>query len=136
MADLIGLNAKLYRGTVNTTPATLMVNYRKLKMAREKTMADNSRHGYQITSSRPTRSKVTLEFEMVNSDTDADVLALQTAFDNDTPLAFKSLDKASGKGIMGDFYVAKFERDEDEDNVQVVSVSLEPTSEYRDCVPI
>jgi hypothetical protein len=136
MADLIGLDAKLYRGTVNTTPSTLMVNYRKLKKGCEKTMADNSRHGMKTISSRPTRSKNTLEFEMVNSDTDADVSVLRAAYDNDTPMAFKCLDKANGKGIMGDFYVAKFEEDQDEENMQVISVSLEPTAEYRDIVPI
>lgn len=136
MADLIGLDAKLYRGTVNTTPSTLMVNYRKLKLSREKVMADNSRHGMKTASSRPTRTKNSIEFEMTNSDTDTDVAALRTAFDTDTPLAFKVVDKASGKGIIGDFYVSKFEEDQDEENVQPIAVGLEPTAEYRDVLPI
>ncbi len=37
---------------------------------------------------------------------------------------------------MGDFYVTKFERDEDEEKEQIISVSLEPTVEYRDVVPV
>jgi hypothetical protein len=136
MADLIGLDAKIYRGAVNATPATLMVNYRKAKLNRDKVMADNSRHGMTTASQRPTRTNNTIEFEMVNSDTDADVAALWSAFNTDTPLSFKVLDKASGKGILGDFYVSKMEQDQDEENMQIFSVGLSPTSEYRDVVAV
>ena len=136
MSDLVGLNAKLYRGAVNTVPATAVNNYRKLKLNREKLMGDNSRHSAKTKSSKPTMLKASIEFEMVNNDNDPDVTAFGAAFDNDTPLAVKSLDKANGKGIMGDFYVTKFERDEDEEKEQIISVSLEPTVEYRDVVPV
>jgi hypothetical protein len=136
MADLIGLDAVIYRGAVNTTPSTLMVNYRKAKLNRDKVMADNSRHGMKTASQRPTRTNNTIEFEMVDSDTDADVAALWAAFNADTPLAFKILDKANGKGILGDFYVSKMEQDQDEENMQIFSVGLSPTSEYRDVVAV
>jgi hypothetical protein len=134
--DLTGLNAALYRGAVNTDPTTLVKNYRKLKLNREKLLGDNSRHSCKTKSSKPTMLKAAIEFEMLNSDSDADVAAFEAAFNTDTPLAIKSLDKANGNGVMGDWYVVKFERDEDEEKEQVISVSLEPTVEYRDVVPV
>ena len=134
--DLTGLNAVLYRGTANADPSTLVKNYRKLKLNREKLLGDNSRHNCKTKSSKPTMLKASIEFEMVNNDADEDVAAFQAAFDSDTPLAIKTLDKANGKGVMGDWYVVKFERDEDEEKEQVISVSLEPTVENRDVVPV
>jgi len=134
--DLTGLNAVLYRGTANAEPSTLVKNYRKLKLNREKLLGDNSRHSCKTKSSKPTMLKASIEFEMVNNDDDDDVAAFQAAFDSDTPLAIKTLDKTNGKGVMGDWYVVKFERDEDEEKEQVISVSLEPTVEYRDVVPV
>jgi len=136
--DLTGLNAVLYRDQVHTDPATnpdpatLVKNYRKLKLNREKLVGNNSRHSCKTQSSKPTMQKAAIEFEMVNNDTDADVIAFQAAFDTDTPLCIMCLDKANGRGVKGDWYVIKFERDEDEEKEQVISVSLEPTVEYHD----
>ena len=87
--DLTGLNAVLYRDQVHTDPAanpdpaTLVKNYRKLKLNREKLVGNNSRHSCKTQSSKPTMQKAAIEFEMVNNDTDADVIAFQAAFDTD-----------------------------------------------------
>ena len=127
MADLIGLDAKLYRGTAGSTAATLMTNVRKVKLNREKGKGDVSRRGSRWKLTRVTTISATIDFEMVGSDADLDLLAIAAAWEANTPLAFKCIDKASGKGIDADFEIVKFERDEDEEKEQVYSVSIEPT---------
>jgi hypothetical protein len=127
MADLIGLDAKLYRGTAGSTAATPMTNVRKVKLNREKAEANLSRRGSRFNLSKSTMKTISVEFEMVGSDTDADLAAIRAAWEADTPLAFKIVDKTGGRGVDADFEIFKFDRDEDEEKEQVYAVILKPT---------
>ena len=127
MGALIGLDAKLYRGTAGAPATTEMLNVRNVKLPIEKGEANISRRGSRWELTKATLKKASVDFEMINDDGDADVQAIVTAFFADTPLAFKILDKESGHGLDADFEITKFERSEDLEDAQVISVSIKPT---------
>ena len=127
MGALIGLDAKLYRGPAGAPATTEMLNVRNVKTPVEKGEANISRRGSRWELTKATLKKATIDFEMINDDTDADVQAIATAFFADTPLAFKVLDKASGHGLDADFEIMKFERAEDLEDAQIITVSIKPT---------
>ena len=127
MGALVGLDAKLYRGTAGAPATTEMLNVRNVKLPIEKGEANISRRGSRWELTKATLKKASVDFEMINDDADADVQAIATAFFADTPLAFKILDKESGHGLDADFEITKFERSEDLEDAQVISVSIKPT---------
>jgi len=127
MGALIGLDAKLYRGAAGAPATTEMLNVRNVKLPIEKGEANISRRGSRWELTKATLKKASVDFEMINDDADADVQAIATAFFADTPLAFKILDKESGHGLDADFEITKFERSEDLEDAQVISVSIKPT---------
>jgi hypothetical protein len=127
MSALIGLDAKLYRGTAGATAATLMTNVRKVKLNREKDKANTSRRASRWKLAKVTMIQATVEFEMVGDDADPDLNAIRAAWEANTPLAFKVVDKASGHGVDADWEIVKFDRDEDEEKEQVYAVAIEPT---------
>jgi len=131
MADLTALDAKLYRGPAGAPAQTEMTNVRNLKLNRSWSKANTTRRGDRIKTGKATVLEASLEFEMLVSDTDPDYLAIQTAMTASppTPLAFRCLDRATGKGIDGDFFAEKIDRDEGDEKEQTLTVSLYPTRE-------
>jgi len=127
MANLIGLDARLYRGVAGATASTLMSNVRKVKLSREKAKADISRRGSRWKLTRTTTIAASVEFEMLADDADADLAAIRAAWEGNTPLAFKVVDKENGHGVDADWEITKFDRNEDEEKEEVYSVSIEPT---------
>jgi len=127
MGALVGLDAKLYRGNAGSPAATEMLNVRDVTRPDSKSEADISRRGSRWHVVKVTRRKVEVNFTMINDDSDADVLALRNAYDADTPLAFKVLDKASGKGIDADWEITKFEESHPDETEQTISVTIKPT---------
>ena len=127
MGALIGLDAKLYRGAAGAPATTEMINVRNVKVPNEKSEANISRRGNRWYVVKGTRKKASVTFEMINDDIDPDVQALATAYFSDTPLAFKVLDKETGHGLDADFEIMKFERSEDDEAEQIISVDTKPT---------
>ncbi|MBN2132868.1 MAG: hypothetical protein JW741_25440 [Sedimentisphaerales bacterium] len=127
MAALIGLDAKLYRGVAGAPAATEMTNVRDVTLADEKGEANISRRGSRWSVVKATRRKVSVNFTMINDDTDADLIALRAAYAADTPLAFKILDKTAGKGVDADWEIMKMERGEPDETEQTISVTIKPT---------
>jgi hypothetical protein len=127
MGALIGLDAKLYRGVAGAPAGTEMENVRDVTMPDEKGEANISRRGSRWFVVKVTRRKVEVNFTMINDDTDADLLALRTAYAADTALAFKVLDKTSGKGVDADWEIMKMERSEPDEEEQTISVTIKPT---------
>jgi hypothetical protein len=131
MSDLTALDAKLYRGPAGSTAATLMENVRNCKLNRKWLYANTSRRGDRIKTGKATVMEAAIEYEMLVSDSDPDYLAIQAAMTAipPTPLAFRCLDKVNGKGIEGDFFAEKLDRDEADEKEQTLAVGLYPTRE-------
>lgn len=127
MADLIGLNAKLYRGTAESTAATLMENVRNLTFNMEAGEADTSRRGSTWRLRESTLLDGSLEWEMIDNDTDADRAAIAAAFLNQTPIALFPRDKTDGAGLDADWKITKFTRNEQLEDAIIIEVAAVPT---------
>jgi len=136
MGALVGLDAKIYRGAAGSTAGTEMGNVRDVTRSDEKGEANISRRASRWHVVKATRRKIEVSWTMINDDTDADVVALRNAYDADTPLAFKIIDKASGHGIDGDFEIMKFEESHPDETEQTISVTIKPTYITRWPVPV
>ncbi len=127
MSALVGLDAKIYRGTAGATPSTEMTNVRDATFGDTRAEANLSRRASWFHVIKTTRRSLEVNWTMINDDTDADVSALWTAWNANTALAFKVLDKASGKGVDADWYITKFERSEPDETEQTIAVTIKPT---------
>jgi len=127
MAALVGLDAKLYRGVAGAPASTEMTNVRDVTMPDTRAEANISRRGSWFFVVKTTRRRIEVNFTMINDDTDADLNAMRTAYASNTPLAFKILDKASGKGVDADWYITKMERSEPDETEQTYAVTIKPT---------
>ena len=127
MTALVGLDAKLYRGTAGSTASTEMTNVRDVKWGKKKSLANISRRGSRHHVDKVTRVAHEITFTMINDDADTDLAALRTAFNADTPLAFRILDKTSGKGLDADFEISVFDEDQPDEGEQTVAVTIVPT---------
>lgn len=122
-----GINAKLYRGTAGSTAATLINNVRDLNYDSEWTEEDISTRGSVFELVGNTTLKVSVNWEMIANDEDVDLAAIRDAHEAKTVLAFKIVDKASGKGIDADFLVTKCARKQGLKGVILYDVSIKPT---------
>ena len=124
-------NAKLYRGPAGSQATVEMTNVRDLTLNVEKDESDITVRGSggweEIAAGN---KKGSIDFQMVGKKDDADLTAIMTAFFSENPLAFLILDAAltdDGKGLDADFEIMKFERAEDLEDAQIISVSIKPT---------
>jgi hypothetical protein len=127
MSALVGLDAKIYRGTAGSTATTEMSNIRDATLGDTRAEANISRRGSWFHVIKTTRRSIEVNWTMINDDADADVTALRTAYAANTALAFKIVDKASGKGVDADFQISKFERSEPDETEQTIAVTIKPT---------
>jgi len=127
MTVLVGLDAKIYRGTAGSTATTEMSNVRDVKKSDKKILANISRRGSRFKVSKVTMREIEVQFSMINDDTDADVTALRAAYESDTPLAFKVVDKTSGEGVDADWEISQFDEDQPDEGEQLISVTITPT---------
>jgi hypothetical protein len=104
-----------------------MTNVRDVTMPDEKGEANISRRGSRWHVVKATRRKVSVNFVMINDDSDADLTAIRDAYNADTPLAFKILDKTTGHGVDADFEIMKMERAEPDETEQLLNVTIKPT---------
>lgn len=125
--SLIGLDAKLYRGTAGSTAATEVSNVKDLSLRVEKGEADVSTRASVWELIKTTLKKGTVEFQMQNIENCPHVAAIASAFYSDTALSFLILDKASGKGVDADFEVVSFGREEPLKEGQTIPVTIKPT---------
>jgi hypothetical protein len=122
-----GLDAKLYRGTAGATASSEVANVRDLNYDSEWQEEDISTRGSLFELSGATMLKVGINWEMIANDADADLAAIRGAHEIKTVLAFKIVDKASGKGIDADFLVMKCARKQGLKGVITYDVSIKPT---------
>jgi hypothetical protein len=130
----IGLEMKLYRntGTYESPTWTEMTNVRDVTLNLEKGEADVTTRGSGgFRATKGTLKDASLEFESVYDPDDADYVALETAYFNDTALDVAVADgdiAVSGtKYIRAEMEVFSFSRSEPLEEGVTVSVSMKPT---------
>ena len=129
----LGKNAKMYRNTaVYATPTWVEVkNVMDLTYSRDKSEAEASTRGYGGYRARKGALKdLSLDFDMAYDEVDPDVVAIEDSYDNDTILDVLvlsgPLNVSGSRGIRADVECFKFEKSEDLEDIQKVSVALKP----------
>ena len=131
MAIVLGLNAKLFRGTAGVKAATEMTNVKDVTLSLESGDADVTTRATQgWRASVATLKEGSLEFEMNYDTEDADFTAIQAAFLANTALAFFVSD-GSGNGLDADFSITAFNIEQPLEEAMTVSVTAKPTASTR-----
>ena len=131
MSVVLGLNAKLFRGTAGTQAAVEMKNVKDLTLNIESGEADvTTRKAQGWRQSIATLKSATVEFEMNYDTEDADFIALQAAFFGGTALSFFITD-GSGTGLDADFTILNFNIGQPLEEAMTVSVTIKPTDSSR-----
>ncbi len=142
MAYLLGKNAKAYyngtavSATVDNTAVlagTEVSNITDLKISVSQDSADvttRGSNGWKQTLS--TQKDATITFSMIWKPADAAFTAIKNAWTNSAEIAFFALDQANSvtgaQGLVGNFTVSKFDKDESLSGAQKVDVELKPSS--------
>jgi hypothetical protein len=133
MTTKLGLNAKAYRntGTYGTPTWVEMSNIRDANLNDAMSEADVTRRasgGWR--EMEPTIREVSFEYDAVNIDADAEVLAITAAHAARTSLDIAILDgpvaTAGSEGVRGHFKVFSRNRAEELENAQMLSFVFKP----------
>lgn len=127
MEMTLGLNAKLTHGAAGSDPSTELdiIGNAKLNLALSEATVKIRASDFELTD--VVLFQASIDFDLLWDETNANFLALWTAFITKAARAFKCLSKANGKGLKADFKVVKFERNEDLESGIMASVSIKPT---------
>ena len=131
MAIVLGLDAKLMRGTAGATAATEVKNVKDLSLNLESGDADvttRATNGWK--ASVATLKEASLEFGMIYDTEDADFTAFQTAYFANTPLALFVTD-GNGSGLDADWSITSFSMEQNLEEAVTVSVTAKPTASTR-----
>jgi len=132
MAIALGLNAKAYYGAAGSSASTELTNIRNVTLNLEKNEADvTTRGGSGWRQYVGTLKEGSVEFEMVWDTADAGFAAIQNAYFNDTAIALKFLDSASGSGLDADFSITNLTRNEPLEEAITASVTARVTYSTR-----
>ena len=131
MAIVLGLNAKLLRGTAGSTAATEVKNVRDLTLNLESGEADvTTRATGGWRASAATLKEASLEFGILYDTEDADFQAFQEAYFGNTPLSLFITD-GSGGGLDADWSITGFTVEQPLEEAVSVSVTAKPTASTR-----
>lgn len=133
MSVVLGLNAKLFRGTAGASAVggTEMKNVKDVTLNIESGEADvTTRKAQGWRMSVATLKEASVEFEMNYDTSDSDYTALANAFFAGTPLAFFISD-GSGTGLDADCSIINFNISQPLEEAMTVSVTLKPTDSSR-----
>jgi hypothetical protein len=133
MGIRLGMDAKLYYKTGGVGGAgswTELTNTKDVTLNLETGEADVStrgNNGWRATVS--TLKEGSIEFEMVWDTSDAGFTAIKNAYFNNDPIGFAVLDgeSGSGQGLVADFSITNFTRNEPLEEAMTVSVTAKPT---------
>lgn len=133
MAIVLGLDAKLFRGTVGTQAATELKNVKDLTLNLESGEADvTTRATEGWKASAATLKEASLEFSILYDTEDADFTAFRTAYFSNTPLAlFVSDGQTSAHGLDADFSITAFTVEQPLEEAVSVSITAKPTASTR-----
>ena len=131
MAIILGLNAKLLRGTAGATGATEVKNVKDLTLNLESGEADvTTRATGGWRASAATLKEASLEFGILYDTEDADFQAFQEAYFGNTPLSLFITD-GSGGGLDADWSITGFTVEQPLEEAVSVSVTAKPTASTR-----
>ena len=128
---ILGLNCVLYRGEAGQTASTEMTNVKDVEMnlttgeADITTRAANGWRAYVATL-----KEASLTFQMNYESDDSDFKAIQTAFMNNSAIAFLVGDD-KGNGLDADFVITEFNIPQPLEEAVTVSVTAKPTLATR-----
>ena len=140
MANVLGMNAKLYRNTGSyAVPNWVEVdNVKDLTLALEKGEADattRANNGWRATVG--TLKDGSLEFEMVWDSSDANFTAVKDAYFNNANIEFAVMDgditTSGSQGLRATMSILNFSRNEPLEELVSVNVTIKPT--YADNAP-
>lgn len=133
MAIVLGLDAKLFRGTAGTQAATEVKNVKDLTLNLESGEADvTTRATEGWKASAATLKEASLEFSILYDTEDADFTAFWTAYFSNTPLAlFVSDGQTSAHGLDADFSITAFTVEQPLEEAVSVSITAKPTASTR-----
>ena len=140
MANVLGMNCKLYRNTGTYASPTWneVVNVKDLTLNLEKGEADvttRGNDGWRATEG--TLKDGSIEFQMVWDTDDADFTAIQGGYFDGTDIEFAVMDgditDAGSQGLRATMQITSFSRSEPLEEAVSVSVTAKPT--YSDNAP-
>ncbi len=131
MAIVLGLDAKLLRGTAGATAATEVKNVKDLTLNLESGEADvTTRATKGWKASVATLKEASLEFGILYDTEDADFAAFQAAYFGNTPIALFVTD-GNGSGLDADWSITGFSMEQNLEEAVTVSVTAKPTASTR-----
>jgi|BioPla2DNA2_1021312.scaffolds.fasta_scaffold29558_1 predicted secreted protein len=131
MSVVLGLDAKLLRGTAGTQAATEVTNVKDLTVTLESGEADvTTRATSGWKASVATLKNASLEFGILYDTDDEDFKAFQSAYFSNTALALFITD-GEGNGLDADFSITGFTIEQPLEEAISVSVKAKPTSSTR-----
>ena len=133
MAIVLGLDAKLFRGTAGSRAATEVTNVKDLTLNLESGEADvTTRATKGWKASAATLKEASLEFTVLYDTEDADFTAFQAAYFGNTPLAlFVSDGQDTAHGLDADFSITAFSVEQPLEEAISVSITAKPTASTR-----
>ncbi len=131
MAIVLGLNAKLLRGTAGSQANVEVKNVKDLTLNLESGEADvTTRATGGWRASAATLKEASLEFGILYDTEDADFQAFQSAYFGNTPLSLFITD-GSGGGLDADWSITGFTVEQPLEEAVSVSVTAKPTASTR-----
>lgn len=133
MAIVLGLDAKLYRGTAGQKAATEVKNVKDLTLNLESGEADVTTRATQgWKASAATLKEASLEFSILYDTADADFTAFQSAYFGNTPISlFVSDGGETEHGLDADFSITAFTLEQPLEEAVSVSITAKPTASTR-----
>ena len=133
MAIVLGLDAKLFRGTAGSRAATEVTNVKDLTLNLESGEADvTTRATKGWKASAATLKEASLEFTILYDTEDAEFTAFQAAYFGNTPLAlFVSDGQDTAHGLDADFSITAFSVEQPLEEAISVSITAKPTASTR-----
>ena len=128
---ILGLNCVLYRWEAGQTASTEMTNVKDVEMnltTGEADITTRAANGWRAYAA--TLKEASLTFQMNYESHDADLKAIQTAFMNNSAIAFLVGDD-KGNGLDADFVITEFNIPQPLEEAVTVSVIAKPTLSTR-----
>ena len=128
---ILGLNCVLYRGDAGQTASTEMTNVKDVELnltTGEADITTRAANGWRAYAA--TLKEASLTFQMNYESDDVDLKAIQTAFMNNSAIAFLVGDD-KGNGLDADFVITEFNIPQPLEEAVTVSVTAKPTLATR-----
>jgi len=137
MAYSFGLTGELLFGTAANPPAPggTVTNVRDVTLTLSTVDADTtSRMSTLFESSKVLLLNAVLTFDMLvdEDDTDLAIAAIQTAWYTKAAMSFHAKNKNGGEGLLGNFNITSFTRNEPLRDVMTYSIEAKPNNELAE----